>query len=469
MKPDTNSLRDVEKKGEKMRRGRICWLASLLIGLIVATTTRDAQAVPSFQRQTGLSCFECHTVYPELTSVGRNFKLEGYVQSKKAGLFEWPPPLAGMVVVSLSHVNSRLPVGYFEDEWSNRILSRDNNVLDVPEEANLYYAGKLIDHVGAFVQGTFEGTSNTFHLDMTDIRFARSTSVGGKNLIYGLTLNNSPTLQDVWNSTPSWGFPFENSEVAPAPAAAAIIDGTLDQQVGGIGIYGLWNRLIYAEFSLYHTTHDSIFRPLGAGTKADMVMDDFAPYWRIAVEHQWGQHYLEAGTYGMHARIFPNGNGGGSTDRFTDIALDAQYQYLAPEYTLSVETTWIHEKQDWDGSYDLDITENRSDTLDTFRVNVDYYHQTSLGRVGGSAAYFLTTGDSDKLLYAPSPVDGSRNGSPDSNGFIVEANYLPIDKLRFAVQYVYYNKFNGGHSNYDGSGRDASDNNTLYVALTLLL
>ncbi len=89
--------------------------------------------------------------------------------------------------------------------------------------------------------------------------------------------------------------------------------------------------------------------------------------------------------------------------------------------------------------------------------------------MGGSAAYFSTTGNTDKLLYAPNPVDGSGNGSPDSNGFIVEADYLPLDELRLVLQYTIYNKFNGGHTNYDGFGRNASDNNTLYFSVTLLL
>jgi hypothetical protein len=35
--------------------------------------------------------------------------------------------------------------------------------------------------------------------------------------------------------------------------------------------------------------------------------------------------------------------------------------------------------------------------------------------------------------------------------------------VKLQVQYVAYSKFNGGARNYDGSGRDASDNNTLYL------
>src|SRR6202050_3139973 len=36
-------------------------------------------AVPSFARQTGMACAACHTVFPELTPFGREFKLNGYV------------------------------------------------------------------------------------------------------------------------------------------------------------------------------------------------------------------------------------------------------------------------------------------------------------------------------------------------------------------------------------------------------
>ncbi|TMH05153.1 MAG: hypothetical protein E6H79_09435, partial [Betaproteobacteria bacterium] len=37
-----------------------------------------AHAVPSFARQTGLECMACHVSWPELTSVGRQFKLGAY-------------------------------------------------------------------------------------------------------------------------------------------------------------------------------------------------------------------------------------------------------------------------------------------------------------------------------------------------------------------------------------------------------
>jgi hypothetical protein len=60
-------------------------------------------------------------------------------------------------------------------------------------------------------------------------------------------------------------------------------------------------------------------------------------------------------------------------------------------------------------------------------------------------------------------VSGFANGSPNSNGWIGELDYLPWQNVKLALQYTHYQKFNGASSNYDGSGRDASDNNTLYV------
>lgn len=459
-----------QRRSKKVKQIQKIILVSMLAAFAVLfTMPQSAQAVPSFARQTGLSCFECHTVYPELTPFGRNFKLEGYVMSRNTKPYEYPPPLAGMLILGITNVKRGLPSGYFESEWSNQVMSADNNVLALPEEANLYYAGKIYGHAGAFIQGTFEGDDNAFHLDMTDLRFANTTNLWGKNMVYGITVNNSPTVQDLWNSTPSWGYPFESSEVAPTPAAGTIIDGGLDQQVGGIGAYTMWNQLIYAEFTLYHTTKDGLARPLGAGTTTDMVVDGLAPYWRLVLQHQWGAHYLSAGTYGIVAKIFPGGRDTGPSDKYTDTAFDAEYQYLAGRNSLSLEATWIHEKQNWDASYSMGNAQNRTDKLNTFKINADYYYHAPFGRLGGSLAFFSTTGDSDRLLYAPDAVDGSINGSPDSNGVILEADYLPVDKVRLTLQYTIYDKFNGAHSNYDGFGRNASDNNTAYLAITLMI
>jgi hypothetical protein len=60
-------------------------------------------------------------------------------------------------------------------------------------------------------------------------------------------------------------------------------------------------------------------------------------------------------------------------------------------------------------------------------------------------------------------VVGSASGSPDSKGWTVELDFLPWQNVKLALQYTLYSRFNGGTTDYDGSGRNASDNNTLFL------
>jgi hypothetical protein len=60
-------------------------------------------------------------------------------------------------------------------------------------------------------------------------------------------------------------------------------------------------------------------------------------------------------------------------------------------------------------------------------------------------------------------VSGSANGDPKTNGFVGEVDLNPWQNTRLGVQYTLYDRFNGGKDNYDGAGRRASGNNTLYL------
>ena len=84
---------------------------------------------------------------------------------------------------------------------------------------------------------------------------------------------------------------------------------------------------------------------------------------------------------------------------------------------------------------------------------------------GGTLAYFQTTGSADAGLYG---TDSNGNAlSPNSNGFIAELDYLPIQNIRLLLQYTGYGKFNGARNNYDGTGRSAKDNDALYFDIWL--
>jgi hypothetical protein len=60
-------------------------------------------------------------------------------------------------------------------------------------------------------------------------------------------------------------------------------------------------------------------------------------------------------------------------------------------------------------------------------------------------------------------VAASATGSPDTKGWIAELDYVPWMNVKFSLQYTAYRKFNGADTNYDGFGRNASDNNTLFL------
>jgi hypothetical protein len=456
----------------RMLRGKAgSILATFVSLLLLCGFSPQSFAVPSFARQTGVACEGCHTVFPELTPFGRSFKLNGYLidnlpqvkgmttDNKEGLLLNWLPPLSIMFQTSYTSTSKALP-----DPVSGN--SQNGQVL-FPQQASLFYAGRIAPNMGAFIQMTYGSDSGTFGWDNTDIRYADHANIAGKDVTWGVSFNNNPTVQDVWNSTPAWQTPFDQrSSAAPTPAAATQIDGTLAGSVAGLTVYGYFMNSIYAEFGAYRSAPQGFAGQAGAGpldSSAENVVHGAAPYWRLAYEHQWNRNSWSIGAFGMDVNLFP-GHGvplEGLTNKYRDVALDTQYQFIGDESIYSVQAVYINEKQTLDASFAAGAAANSSNTLKTMRIAGSYYYQR---KYGGGLGYFSTTGTSDALLYPQSTaVFGSANGSPDSKGWIAELNYIPWQNVKLALQYTAYNRFNGGGDNYDGLGRNASDNNTVYL------
>ena len=47
----------------------------------------------------------------------------------------------------------------------------------------------------------------------------------------------------------------------------------------------------------------------------------------------------------------------------------------------------------------------------------------------------------------------------------IEAFWTPTQYLRIGAQYTAYGRYNGASQNYDGFGRNARDNNSLFLYL----
>jgi len=455
---------------------RLAKLSTFIAGFAMASgvlllAPGSAQAVPSFARQTGMACEACHTVFPELTPFGRRFKLNAYTidnlpqvsgiasNKEQTLLLNQLPPLSFMFQMSYTSTKSAVPdtqagTGSVPPD----ALAKNGQVL-FPQQASLFYAGRIAPNLGAFVQMTYDGTSATFGWDNTDIRYA---SLASDKFLWGVSFNNNPTVQDPWNSTPAWQTPFDQrSATAPVPGAATALDGGLaDAGVAGVSVYGWWNDSIYGEFGVYHSA-PAASQALDS-TNLDVV-DGWSPYWRVAFEKQWDRNSWEVGAYGVTAKLFPGGGNAlsGPTNKFEDWALDSQYQYIGDQHLFSVTATYIDEKQHWDAAFPAGATANPSDTLKTFRLGGQYYYQR---KYGAALGYFSTTGGEDSVLYASgTPLNGFANNKPDSNGWVSELDWVPYQNTKIALQYTMYSKFNGASSNYDGANRNASDNNTLYL------
>ena len=425
--------------------------------------------MPSFARQTGLACNACHTVAPQLNAFGRFFKLHGYVlgSDKLSGgtsqlSIDKFPPLSAMLIISDSRTSKAQP------DSAVAGAAAQNGSVAFPQQLSVFYAGAVAEHMGAFTQITYEQPADHFSIDNTDIRYARDVNWGDHSLVWGVTLNNNPTVQDVWNSTPAWGFPFISSEVAPGRPRRRCSAGALAQNVAGMGAYGWLDNTWYGEVTYYRSSQPGLGQPYdstasgvicGLGALHTTRLGTRLGRWRRAERPGSGLHRDERAPIPRRRH-----RARGPTDDYRDTGIDAQYQYVTSTDSFALHGDYIHEQQDLNASSKLGLTAP-SDHLNYWNLNASYYWD---GAYGPTLGYFNTMGNSDPILYAPAPLNGSASGSPNSSGWIAQWTWLPAMNMQVTAQYILYNKFNGASSNYDGSGRNASDNNTLYVALWVL-
>ena len=527
---------------------RVFFSVILGIAIIAASAigvSQPAQALPSFARQTGQPCGTCHTDYPALTPYGRLFKLNGYTTgggrfrttifpswgnpdkalaayAKKTNAGDgatlsgqpdssntWVPPLALMEVYGYTHTQKDqvgLPPFTAQDMPGLSPYHANDNVNNV--QLSFFYGGAITEHTGLFSQVTYgnaspggsaldPGTGTApipnhpcwnceWSWDNTDFRYANTGTLGGMDVIYGITANNNPTVQDPWNTVPAWTFPYMTSNVAPGPSAATQIDGAYSGYVGGVGGYAFIDNLVYLEVSAYRTLDYKTLPKLGLdpfGMPGPFA--GWAPYWRVAVEPHWGRNWFEFGAFGIFEKVHSwtgadsNGDGTGNllpqtfpqTDKYTDVAFDSQYQYQGDNYWVTLRGTYIHEKQKLDGLFNnsslgFNGAYNPTNTLNTLRAYASLAYGND-NRIVLSGQYFDTWGSSDPLLYASlNSCALTANCSPNTKGYVAEIDYIPFvtskspiwpwANTKIGLQYTYYTKF-------DGTTAYAHDNNTLFL------
>ncbi len=481
---------------EHQSRGRVLTRLLLALFAVMLSATAmlrpdPASALPSFARQTGLGCGTCHTEFPQLTPFGRRFKIGGYTlgyataavnnkpgyspfptkakpsDGKDLVIGEWVPPVSVQVISSFTHTATPM------DTAGSAPYLKPNDNFEPVQAASIFYGGAITDHIGAFAQFTYNAQPfgpplpHQYSWDLLDVRYANTTNVAGVPVVYGVSINNNPTVQDPWNSTPAWGFPFVATNLANTPDAKTRIDQGFAAQVLGVSAYAFINDQIYLEAGGYQTLRPGTLNSLGIAPSDTTPTQAIAPYFRAAFEQQFGRHNIEIGTFGMIADTgLPYGTPGPGTNRFTDIGFDTQYQYQGDGYWFTLRGTYIHEKQDLAASFANGLSANLTNTLNTLRINAALTYGTD-GKIILTGGYFNTWGTADSILYG-----GHSTFKPDTDGYVAEIAYQffgknnapkiwPWFNSRIGLQYTAYNKFNGAKFNFDGMGTNARDNNTL--------
>jgi hypothetical protein len=468
----------------------LAYLIYGVVGLMSAATLglafspRRAEAIPSFARQTGQPCATCHTAFPELTPFGRRFKLGGYTMGGGLPLAE-APPIAGMLIPTFTKTKVQQDAPPTNPNGYPIAHVNDNAIL---QQASLFYGGQIYGNLGAFVQGTYDKASQHTYLDSTDIRYADThtfeiAGFGNLDVLYGLDVNNGPTVQDAWNTTPSWGFPYLASTLAPAFAPPGTqIEGGWGGRSVGTGAYVFLNDMLYLEGSVYNNLSkgelSALGQPCGNNSNSDFIQNVNAwaavnypsgypfsiacasnslagasPYWRAAFERSFGEHTLEVGAFGFYPQVLPGRVMGYGVDQYRDIGFDAQYQYIDDVHALTLKLTRISENQNLRATFAQGVaaqfinangivnfyglppvtgngpTSNATNSLTSFKASATYVWDRT---ISGAVGYFSVRGSPDALLYGNAllnPVSGgSATSSPNARGLIFDAAYMPFSK-----------------------------------------
>ncbi len=416
------------------------WLFGITVMIL---PSGPAFAVPSFSRQTGASCAACHTSYPGLTAFGRRFKLNGYTATNLSQIKVQPSrTMPGMSINQIPNLS--LIVQTDESYLAKALPGQDKTNANFPKEFGVYYAGRITPHLGTFLQLTYDSEEG-ISMDMSDIRYTGTT---GKH-VWGVDINNGPTFEDLWNSTPGYGWPYVENSTGVDPLMPFLASEEIMTNVVGIGAYDYWDNKVYGYLGVYQSAKQK----QGDTSDTSKAIRDAAPYYRFA----WTPiDNLEIGTFGFYAKYHPDPDSfpSGNNQHILDTGLDSQYQIYQGNSVYTFHARYVREKRS-------DIINMPSLTTHFVNMDANWYYQH---RYGLSAGLVLVRGDQRDFNYVNKQDNNiTIDSKPDTNGLTLQADYLPWENVRLSLQYTAYLKFNGSSKSYNGDGRNASDNNAVIL------
>jgi hypothetical protein len=422
--------------------------AAALCGVLASA---GAEAVALYNRQTGQSCAACHTAPPELTPFGRRFMLNGFTMSGgKRGI-----PLSGFVEAGLTSTA--------KDASPTRPGLRSNDNADV-QRLKAITGGAITNSIGAFAELVYSPIDERLKLGNVDVRYADSFGVGRHDVVAGVSLHNNPGFQDPWNSTLARTWPYARSAAQPPPRTAALLDGPLAQRALGASAYGFVDDAWYVELGGYRGLRRGTQDALGTEPGDTRTIQGTALYARLAHESRvMPGTTLTVGASLLDAELSLPG-GGTPTDSVLNVGLDALLQWARGPHEATVRATANRERWSVGSSVAQGFAARDRNRLDNLKLSASYLNAK---RYSATAGVFRRSGSRDVLFF------GTPRGRPDTagwqlDGFIINPLFPPPAwhpgmRTRIGLSHTHFTRFDGLKSDVDGTGRNASANDTTFL------
>jgi hypothetical protein len=196
---------------------------AFFILFILGASNSPAYAVPAFARKYQTSCSTCHIVFPKLNAFGEAFRLRGYrMPGETEEMVKQPPVSLGAPAYKKlwpqaiwpGEISSSVPlaVNLKLADVSTSTLNDDGSVTSVkndfqfPQEANIFGAGTLGDHVSYLAEVTFgENADGSVSVELEHARLQFDSPFGKEDLFHFRVGKFAPNLadgfQEMWLST----------------------------------------------------------------------------------------------------------------------------------------------------------------------------------------------------------------------------------------------------------------------------
>jgi hypothetical protein len=149
------------------------------------------------------------------------------------------------------------------------------------------------------------------------------------------------------------------------------------------------------------------------------------------------------------------------TVKYQDRALDGQYQYLVDPHAVTAQARYTKENiSDPTGI----LYSNPNNKTNSFLSKVSYVYNATYG---AAVAFQNITGTADAHYGTNQVTSAALN--PNSTVWIPSIWYQPLQNMRLTYQYFAFTKYNGGTTNYNGLGTNASANNVSWLYLWLAM